>query len=96
MELPSRMKMARFQTFWIQMRKNKPLDESRKTGLTSGTKLAFYSNKNNNSSLVPVGSGLLPNFLYFFFIIHESHKSLRLPPYIVPLIPTVMIKILKT
>ncbi|MFS7954739.1 hypothetical protein Hanom_Chr07g00634041 [Helianthus anomalus] len=24
--------MARFQTFWIQMRKNKPLDESCKTG----------------------------------------------------------------
>ncbi|MFS7985835.1 hypothetical protein Hanom_Chr11g01003291 [Helianthus anomalus] len=38
MELTSRMKMARFQTFWIQMRKNKPLDESRKIGRTSGTK----------------------------------------------------------
>ncbi|KAF5780026.1 hypothetical protein HanXRQr2_Chr11g0467401 [Helianthus annuus] len=38
------MKMARFQTFWIQMRKNKPLDEIRKTGQTSGTKMAFYSN----------------------------------------------------
>ncbi|MFS8020638.1 hypothetical protein Hanom_Chr16g01417981 [Helianthus anomalus] len=25
------------------MRKNKPLDESRKTGQTSGTKMAFYS-----------------------------------------------------
>ncbi|MFS8034955.1 hypothetical protein Hanom_Chr17g01587301 [Helianthus anomalus] len=37
------MKMARFQTFWIQMRKNKPLDVSRKTGQTSGTKVAFYS-----------------------------------------------------
>ncbi|MFS7983651.1 hypothetical protein Hanom_Chr11g00977001 [Helianthus anomalus] len=37
------MKMARFQTFWIQMRKNKPLDESRKTGQISGTKMAFYS-----------------------------------------------------
>ncbi|MFS7990379.1 hypothetical protein Hanom_Chr11g01058211 [Helianthus anomalus] len=43
MELTSRMKMARFQTFWIQMRTNKPLDESRKTGQTSGTKMAFYS-----------------------------------------------------
>ncbi|KAF5769266.1 hypothetical protein HanXRQr2_Chr14g0646261 [Helianthus annuus] len=32
MELKSRMKIARLQTFWIQMRKNKPLDESRKTG----------------------------------------------------------------
>ncbi|MFS7983499.1 hypothetical protein Hanom_Chr11g00975211 [Helianthus anomalus] len=41
MELPSWMKMLRFQTFWIQMRKNKPLDESRKTGQTSGTKMAF-------------------------------------------------------
>ncbi|MFS7973125.1 hypothetical protein Hanom_Chr09g00852891 [Helianthus anomalus] len=28
MELMSRVKMARFHTFWIQMRKNKPLDES--------------------------------------------------------------------
>ncbi|KAJ0721044.1 putative transcription factor C2C2-CO-like family [Helianthus annuus] len=43
MELTSRMKMARFQTFWIQMRKIKPLDESRKTDQTSGTKMAFYS-----------------------------------------------------
>ncbi|MFS7991108.1 hypothetical protein Hanom_Chr12g01066931 [Helianthus anomalus] len=39
MELTSRMKMARFQTFWIHMRKNKPLDESRKTGQTSHTKM---------------------------------------------------------
>ncbi|KAJ0432086.1 hypothetical protein HanIR_Chr17g0855441 [Helianthus annuus] len=30
--------------FWIQMRKNKPLDESRKTG--SGIKMTFYSLKN--------------------------------------------------
>ncbi|MFS7894767.1 hypothetical protein Hanom_Chr00s002063g01690941 [Helianthus anomalus] len=30
-------------TFWIQMRKNKPLDESRKRSQTSGTKMAFYS-----------------------------------------------------
>ncbi|MFS7983329.1 hypothetical protein Hanom_Chr11g00973251 [Helianthus anomalus] len=37
------MKMTRFHTFWIQMRKNKHLDESRKTGQTSGTKMAFYS-----------------------------------------------------
>ncbi|MFS7958792.1 hypothetical protein Hanom_Chr08g00682861 [Helianthus anomalus] len=43
MELTIRMKMTIFQTFWIQMRKNKPLDESRKTGKTSGTKMAFYS-----------------------------------------------------
>ncbi|MFS7894575.1 hypothetical protein Hanom_Chr14g01330641 [Helianthus anomalus] len=44
MELTSRMKMARFQTFWIQMRKNKPLDKSRKNSQTSGTKITFYSN----------------------------------------------------
>ncbi|MFS7932965.1 hypothetical protein Hanom_Chr04g00374171 [Helianthus anomalus] len=31
------MKMAKFQTLWIQMRKKKPLDESRKTDQTSGT-----------------------------------------------------------
>ncbi|MFS8004843.1 hypothetical protein Hanom_Chr13g01230511 [Helianthus anomalus] len=37
------MKMARFQIFWIQKQKNKPLDESRKTGQTSGTKMTFYS-----------------------------------------------------
>ncbi|MFS8030419.1 hypothetical protein Hanom_Chr17g01533791 [Helianthus anomalus] len=36
MESTSRVKMTRFQTFWIQMRKNKPLDESRKTGQTPG------------------------------------------------------------
>ncbi|MFS7992396.1 hypothetical protein Hanom_Chr12g01081731 [Helianthus anomalus] len=47
MELMSQMSMARFQTFWIQMRKNKPLDESRKTGQTSGTKMAFYSRIND-------------------------------------------------
>ncbi|MFS7994659.1 hypothetical protein Hanom_Chr12g01108661 [Helianthus anomalus] len=34
MELTSRMKMARFETFWIWMRKNKPSDESCKTGQT--------------------------------------------------------------
>ncbi|MFS8017816.1 hypothetical protein Hanom_Chr15g01384861 [Helianthus anomalus] len=43
MKLMSQKKMARIQTFWIQMRKNKPLDESRKTGQSSGTKMAFYS-----------------------------------------------------
>ncbi|MFS7949190.1 hypothetical protein Hanom_Chr06g00568631 [Helianthus anomalus] len=46
MELTSRMKMERFQTFWIQMRKNKPLDESHKVGQNSGRKKAFYSNYN--------------------------------------------------
>ncbi|MFS7916922.1 hypothetical protein Hanom_Chr03g00183031 [Helianthus anomalus] len=43
MKLMSRMKMTIFETFWIQMRINKPLDESRKSGQTSGTKMAFYS-----------------------------------------------------
>ncbi|MFS7952460.1 hypothetical protein Hanom_Chr07g00607191 [Helianthus anomalus] len=43
MELTSQIKMVRFQTFWSQMQKNKHLDESRKTGQTSGTKMAFYS-----------------------------------------------------
>ncbi|MFS7927245.1 hypothetical protein Hanom_Chr04g00306731 [Helianthus anomalus] len=47
MGLTSRIKMLRFQTFWIQMRKNKPLDESRKSSRTLGTKIAFYSIKNN-------------------------------------------------
>ncbi|MFS8009943.1 hypothetical protein Hanom_Chr14g01291231 [Helianthus anomalus] len=42
MELTSWMKMARFQTFWMQMVKNKPLDESRKSSPTSGTKMTFY------------------------------------------------------
>ncbi|MFS7959706.1 hypothetical protein Hanom_Chr08g00694221 [Helianthus anomalus] len=46
MELTSWMKMTRFQTCSIQMWKNKPLNESRKSGQTSGTKMAFYSIKN--------------------------------------------------
>ncbi|MFS7933987.1 hypothetical protein Hanom_Chr05g00386211 [Helianthus anomalus] len=33
------MKMASFQTFWIHMQKNKPLDKSRKTDQTSETML---------------------------------------------------------
>ncbi|MFS7941265.1 hypothetical protein Hanom_Chr05g00474211 [Helianthus anomalus] len=44
MELTSRMKMARFQIFWIQMRKNKPLDESCKTDQASGRKWHFTLN----------------------------------------------------
>ncbi|MFS8029982.1 hypothetical protein Hanom_Chr17g01528731 [Helianthus anomalus] len=35
-------------TFWIQMRKNKPLNESRKTGQTSRTKWHFTLNNKNN------------------------------------------------
>ncbi|MFS8009660.1 hypothetical protein Hanom_Chr14g01287561 [Helianthus anomalus] len=46
------MKMARFQTFWIQMRKNKPLDKSRKSNQISGTKMAFYSNNKKNNSIL--------------------------------------------
>ncbi|MFS7995520.1 hypothetical protein Hanom_Chr12g01118841 [Helianthus anomalus] len=44
MELTSQMKMARFENFWIHMRKNKPLNVSRKTSQTSRKKMAFYSN----------------------------------------------------
>ncbi|MFS7963816.1 hypothetical protein Hanom_Chr08g00742761 [Helianthus anomalus] len=43
MKLTSRMKMTRFQTFWIQVRKNKLLDKIHKTGHSSATKMAFYS-----------------------------------------------------
>ncbi|MFS8027007.1 hypothetical protein Hanom_Chr16g01493401 [Helianthus anomalus] len=41
MELTSRMKMVRFQTFWIQMRNNKPSEESRKTDQTQRPKWHF-------------------------------------------------------
>ncbi|MFS7951725.1 hypothetical protein Hanom_Chr07g00598521 [Helianthus anomalus] len=44
MELTSWIKMARFQTLWIQMRKNKPLDESRQSNQTSRTKWHFTPN----------------------------------------------------
>ncbi|MFS7949680.1 hypothetical protein Hanom_Chr06g00574431 [Helianthus anomalus] len=50
MDLTSRIKMARFQIFQIQMRKNKPSNVSRKSGQTSGTKMAFYSNSNYNKT----------------------------------------------
>ncbi|MFS8033281.1 hypothetical protein Hanom_Chr17g01567651 [Helianthus anomalus] len=50
MNLTSRIKMARFQIFWIQMRKNKPSNESRKSGQTSGTKMAFCSNNTYNKT----------------------------------------------
>ncbi|MFS7950592.1 hypothetical protein Hanom_Chr07g00585011 [Helianthus anomalus] len=39
------MKITRFQTFWIKIRKNKHLDESRKCDQTSKTKMALYSFK---------------------------------------------------
>ncbi|MFS7920545.1 hypothetical protein Hanom_Chr03g00226131 [Helianthus anomalus] len=41
MELTSRMKIARFQNFWIQI--NKRLNKSHKTGQTSGTKMTLCS-----------------------------------------------------
>ncbi|MFS7909593.1 hypothetical protein Hanom_Chr02g00096391 [Helianthus anomalus] len=44
MNLTSWMKMARFQTYWIQMRKNKPLDESHKTSQTWHFTLKFNIN----------------------------------------------------
>ncbi|MFS8021390.1 hypothetical protein Hanom_Chr16g01426831 [Helianthus anomalus] len=66
MELTSRMKMARFQTFWIQMRKNKPLNESRKTGQTSGSKMAFYSNENKQKDMNLNGVILIFKALIFF------------------------------
>ncbi|MFS7933111.1 hypothetical protein Hanom_Chr04g00375921 [Helianthus anomalus] len=43
MKLTSLMKLARFRTFWIKIRKNKHLDESRKTSETLGMKMTFYS-----------------------------------------------------
>ncbi|MFS7991956.1 hypothetical protein Hanom_Chr12g01076731 [Helianthus anomalus] len=63
MELTSWMKMARYQTFWIHMRKNKPLDENRKSGQTSRTKMTFtllrikkYSEKIISKTKSPSGS----------------------------------------
>ncbi|MFS7941900.1 hypothetical protein Hanom_Chr06g00481771 [Helianthus anomalus] len=44
-KLTSRMKMTIFQTFWIQMRKNKLLDQSCKASQTSGKIMAIYSIK---------------------------------------------------
>ncbi|MFS8029841.1 hypothetical protein Hanom_Chr17g01527021 [Helianthus anomalus] len=52
MDLTSQM-MARFQTFWIQMRKNKPLDESSKIDQTSGTEMAYYSITKFTRSVYP-------------------------------------------
>ncbi|MFS7958624.1 hypothetical protein Hanom_Chr07g00680931 [Helianthus anomalus] len=52
MELSSWMKMTRFQTFRIQ----KPLDESGKTGQTSGTKMAFHSQSFKHQTTVTTRS----------------------------------------
>ncbi|MFS7894983.1 hypothetical protein Hanom_Chr00s002307g01695351 [Helianthus anomalus] len=70
MELTSRMKMARFQTFWIQMRKNKSLHGSRKTSQTLGTKMTFYSfKKRENKAGQPY-----PGRLMRTYQIHPTHK----------------------
>ncbi|MFS7983024.1 hypothetical protein Hanom_Chr11g00969681 [Helianthus anomalus] len=50
MELTSWIKIARFQTFWIQMWKSKHLDDIRKSSQTKRTKMAFYSNKHNKKN----------------------------------------------
>ncbi|MFS8007620.1 hypothetical protein Hanom_Chr14g01263201 [Helianthus anomalus] len=72
MELKSQMKMARFQTFWIQMRKNKPLDGSYKTDQTSGMKRAFYSFKTYKHIR------LIPGQLHYLRTLDSSvSKSIR-------------------
>ncbi|MFS7959516.1 hypothetical protein Hanom_Chr08g00692031 [Helianthus anomalus] len=45
-------KMERFQTFWIQMWKNKPLDESRRSCQTPGTKMAFTQSNYSEHMLI--------------------------------------------
>ncbi|MFS8020874.1 hypothetical protein Hanom_Chr16g01420921 [Helianthus anomalus] len=74
MELTSRMKMARLKTFWIQMRKNKPLDKSRKTGQTSRTKMAFYSTKKNYQFVEPARWDRWTSKLSFHYAsrVHQS------------------------
>ncbi|MFS8014023.1 hypothetical protein Hanom_Chr15g01339801 [Helianthus anomalus] len=45
---------GKIQTFWVQMRKNKPLTKSRKSSQTSGTKkMAFYSNQSRYENHKP-------------------------------------------
>ncbi|MFS7964153.1 hypothetical protein Hanom_Chr08g00746861 [Helianthus anomalus] len=56
--------MARLQTFWIQMWKNKPLDKSRRSCRIPRTKMAFYS-KESKCSLLAL-SRLAP-FCWFVF-----------------------------
>ncbi|MFS7957187.1 hypothetical protein Hanom_Chr07g00663471 [Helianthus anomalus] len=52
MELTSGMGMARFQTFWIQMRKNKPLDE-RKLAKPQRRKWHFTKiDKNSKNNII--------------------------------------------
>ncbi|MFS7986937.1 hypothetical protein Hanom_Chr11g01016121 [Helianthus anomalus] len=38
---------GKISNLWIQMRKNKPLDESLKSGQISGMKMAFYFYSND-------------------------------------------------
>ncbi|MFS7928720.1 hypothetical protein Hanom_Chr04g00324081 [Helianthus anomalus] len=45
---------GKVQTFWIQMRKHNPLNESRKPGQTSGTKMAFYYSKNEKIYIIKI------------------------------------------
>ncbi|MFS8005990.1 hypothetical protein Hanom_Chr13g01243961 [Helianthus anomalus] len=66
MDLTSWMKMARFQTFWMQMVKNKPLDKSRKSSQTSGTKMTFYSFNKYINSVIIINFQILCLPLYVF------------------------------
>ncbi|MFS7983415.1 hypothetical protein Hanom_Chr11g00974241 [Helianthus anomalus] len=57
MELTGWMKMARFQTFWIQMQNNKPLDETRENWANlRDEKMAFYSKKTSDNVRNEVGT----------------------------------------
>ncbi|MFS7923335.1 hypothetical protein Hanom_Chr03g00259541 [Helianthus anomalus] len=71
MESTGRMKMAKFQTFWIQLRKNKPLDESRKTDQTSGTNMTFYSKLKNKINV-------MLQILLIYYYLHQ-HQINVLP-----------------
>ncbi|MFS7950544.1 hypothetical protein Hanom_Chr07g00584481 [Helianthus anomalus] len=68
------MKMASFQTFWIQMQKNKPSDENRKSGQTSGTKMAFYSKYNKGKFfMMLIKICINPTYficVYFFVVMY--------------------------
>ncbi|MFS7931730.1 hypothetical protein Hanom_Chr04g00359401 [Helianthus anomalus] len=64
MELISRMKMTRIKTFWIQMWKNKPLYESRKTGQTSGMKMAFYVFEKKGKKVFEVNPTCAENYSF--------------------------------
>ncbi|MFS7908911.1 hypothetical protein Hanom_Chr01g00088631 [Helianthus anomalus] len=59
------------------MRKNKPLNESRKTSQTTGTKMAFYSNKDKHLNYVYLVWDLTASLteLFFFPHLHEFFVS---------------------